>query len=448
MAAVVPEYTPSTEELPAYSATHQKYSFALIKSEFASPYHMDKDKQWRPVLIELNTTQLNVFALDLDRKLRTVVLALYKRVNGLDDLYNDWVADTNAKVFGKVKKAFGAPDDLAELGRFHSELRDNAMLFEAVSSSEQFHAVLRRYRGSLEASYTLHNLQVGEAASVHQVMREMQKEDVHSRNNAMIKCRNVLRLRVECRQLLLQFWSFHGMVHWYRALVLGKDLAAPLETRGVTKLKSLPSRYSVRNNALMTASLHASVMRRRGTPYTSQLVVEDLMEDDAIDGLFEDIFVSEPRDKMSGACSSPRSRSGSRCPCVSDDESVQSSVFDSASSAVSASTSVDDSCAHVVSVDKFEFCSFDNYYTALEKQYISVCIPNLNSYDHWLGQNLTMSSYQHILPKTVAKGPGDDIFIDYNKLPRYLQADKPAHTRQRACRSFLIHQNGLVSVAL
>ncbi|CAN3374541.1 hypothetical protein DIRU0_D19614 [Diutina rugosa] len=443
----LPAYSPPQEQLPAYSPTVQYYSMALIQEEFTTPVHMACNQRWQPMMVELNSTQLNLYSLGCDKKLRQTIVDSYKEVNSLKEMMEEMKLTMGTPKIGKLFKSLNTSKQV-DISSIYDDIRDNRMLFEGSDSQAHFSAIKQRYQLKLENSYTLHELQVGEAMSMNQLASAMHKKEMRPlRLETLLKYKNVLRLRVECSQLLMQLWSFHGVVAWYRLLVLGKDLAAPIESRELTRLKSLPSRYTVRNNALLTASMYASALRRHGDiAQAHRMLAEDLMAEDSHMAIFDELFSHGHRDDEK---LSTRTRSGSS-PSMSSVDSYPESMFDQESvrSTETSASSVADDSNHTITIGKFSLVSYESYYSAIEKQYISVCVPNLNSYDRWVGKRLTISNIDKIIPASVPHTHKDDVFVDYDLLPRALRSDKSRSSKLKSCRTFIVHQHGLVSVAL
>ena len=84
-----PEYSQSHEDLPEYTSSLNYYGLSLIKTEFITPYHNSGNRSWKPVLLELNSTQLKIYNLSIDKKLQDLLICLYFELNCLDQLTKD-----------------------------------------------------------------------------------------------------------------------------------------------------------------------------------------------------------------------------------------------------------------------------------------------------------------------------------------------------------------------
>ena len=474
MDSTLPEYTTSSETLPTYTSSINFYGLALLKTEFLTPYQYNNgNRSWKPVLLHMNSTQLNMYNINGEKKLQDLLINLYfelnnlnqltidvnteyKKNNGMDfnlnqvDLNDIFSGDAygglegnksmfSESKFGKLKNKFKTQKNhkiLSTITNYYDILKDNQLLFEPTSGDIKG-TTFEKLKGSLLHSYSLAHLQVGEAPSLNQLISAMYKEDHSSSTSnisSLVKYKNSLRLRIEYKQVLLQFWSFHGMISWFRNLSIGRDLSLPLELRTVSKLKSIPSRYSSRNNALLAATAAASYGRGRHHSTeaaaasdehamfrASQLTHKELDSDViSTDGEDESIF-----------------------------DNVQQQVR--RESATSSITSSDDT--GYVTINDFKFVSRENEYTTVEKQYISNCVPDLNSFDKWNGRLITISNAEFFVRDERNYKNKDDVFISYSalgdlvqlydrKFSNLHQPDKISSTR-----TFLIHQSGLVGIA-
>lgn len=476
MDSTLPEYTTSSETLPTYTSSLNFYGLALLKTEFLTPYQYNNGhRSWKPVMLHMNSTQLNMYNINGDKKLQELLVNLYfelnnlnqltidlnteyKRNNGMDfssnqvDLDDIFSGDAygglegnksmfSESKFGKLKSKFKNQKNnkiLATISNYYDILKDNQLLFEP-TSGEIKGTTFEKYKGTLLHSYSLTHLQVGEAPSLNQLISAMYKEDhLSSSSNvsSLVKYKNSLRLRIEYKQILLQFWSFHAMISWFRNLSIGKDLSLPLEMRTITKLKSIPSRYSGRNNALLAATAAAASYGRRNHHSTEAVVDEENVRFRVGHLTHKDA----DSDVVSTDC---------------EDESIFDGVHQngrrgSGTSSISTSSSVD---TGYITINDFKFTSKENIYTTVEKQYISNCIPDLNSFDKWNGKLITVSNAEFFVRDERNYKSKDDVFISYNALSDLVQLfDRKFHQLHQhdkisSTRTFLIHQSGLVGIA-
>ncbi|RLV94513.1 hypothetical protein JA1_001758 [Spathaspora sp. JA1] len=470
----LPQYSTLNESLPSYSPSLNFYGTALIKTEFNSPYHYNNGpRTWKPVLLHINSTQLNIYNLNLDIKVQDLIVSLYSELNSLNHLarqinsdykkisqfnnsgndpfdndvfgYDAYggnshrqnlVNDSPIAKFKTKRQAQKQQKCLSSLGNSYDLFKDNNFLFEPSNLESDFEKI-KEFKGDLINSYSLANLQIGEAPSLNHLISAMFKEEnIYSdfmNDSCLVKYKNVLRLRIEYKQLLLQFWSFHGMIHWFRNLSIGKDLSDAIEHRTVTKLKSIPSRNSRRMNELIMAS--AAAVEYGHSPdlsFDTNLPLE----------LFS--RSSQPineKDDINEVISS------SNC---SDQES---SVFETRRRGSNSTTmsSINSSCLSIedanstVTIQKFEFYSRDGFYTTLEKQYISNCIPDLTYCERWHGKPVTISNFDKFIKDRNIKF-GKEIFIRNSILDSLVKTfDKNINNFESTgnSKTFLIHQSGL-----
>lgn len=417
---------PPYDEKPEYSASLEFYGVALAKVELDTPWNNHSDLL-RPVVVELNSNQLKLYHLDAPKTVTSALRALFAHQNYADkevrapaaenrdymfdgDAYGDDCYDDHDGVLGKLRKHYLTSKMRKRLrGPMPLALLHNRLLLEPTTDGAEYARFAVQYRGALVRSYTLLNLMVGEAPSVN--LRNYKEDGAgHTSEFALLNYRNVLRLRVEFSQLLLHFWSFYGMVHWYRRLCIGRDLALLLDTRRVAPLKSIPRAYSARNNMFFTA--HHDVVRK---PRAS-------LESDMCDA------ASEGSDGLSS--------SG-----VSSGVSMASSVY---------SEEAAESVLLHVTVYGHRIVCYEDRYLPLEKQYISNCIGVLNSFDKWVGRKVTISNFRYILPKNDGNNvnEGDRVFISrhtFNALARTYAKTAPT-TGISQCKEFMVEPQGLVSV--
>lgn len=413
----LPGYSKPTDTLPSYSATLPYNGVCLMKTEFISPYHSNPSRNWQPVYLELNSTQLRIYKIN-DKSILKIIKLLYFENNGLTKLMNQVNSnqvksdsDENEDVYQesiksfnfKAKFQFNNDRKLQKLlSKHYNSFKSNQMLFEPTNNlQENF-----KYKGELLHCYTLNNMSIGEAPSLNHLISAIYKED-HSHYNIvnLVKYKNVLRVRIEMNQILLQFWSFNSMIHWYRNLLMGKDLSVPLETRNLSKLKSIPSRYSRRNNELLAATAAACLFNLNANA--------NLMQQQNISNLINLSNSNHEKDSDSD------------------------SVFTRRQSVSTYASTIED--LSEISIMGYKFYSRENLLTTVEKQYISNCIPDLNSFDSWCGKVLTISNYEKFVTN---KDPTNDIFINYNSLPKLIMNYKQKQD-SKCCHQFLIHQSGL-----
>lgn len=468
----LPIYMAPDEPLPQYEPSLEYFGLSLIKTEFSSPYHYNNgNRSWKPVLLEINSTQLNIFDLKVEKKVLELIVALYNDANQLNDVMQmvqkeKMNNDSNDDVDEMWNDAYeGEVDDLKQstsskwkslwhkskynkvlnksISQYYDFIKENRMLFEPTKSATEYSIFKTKFQGNQIASYTLNNMYVGEAPSLNHLMSSMYKEDkshINKHNiSTLVKYKNTLRVRIELKQILLQFWSFYGMVHWFRALSIAKDLSSPLEDRCVTKLKSIPSRNS-RNNNLLAATEAAAMLGMSSEDHDLSYF------NDPFNSHSPKHIILENNDRDNHADVSIMSL-GSNTPY---------SVFSDERRESVGSTSTDISTIpnsrYNKNVNKFTLVSYDKVFaTTVEKQYISSCIPDLNSFDKWCGLDVTVSNYKQLLSPDQKDASSKDIFISSSALDNASWSISKVLKKQsqlsKCSKNFVIEQKGLVSLA-
>lgn len=434
---------PHVDEIPHYSASLEYYGLALLKIEFDTPWSC-RSGPMRPVIAELNSNQLRLYDLAADKSVVSVVEALFAYQNYEDgstqqnnkyggagaaaaqeaylfdgDAYGDDVhSGLTPTVLSKLRTHYTNKKIEKKLkAKLPAELLNNTLLLEPTADAATYRRFAARYRGKLIHCLTLQNLEVGEAPLINlQNYKEDNVSNCHS--IALLRYRNTLRLRIEHFQLLLHFWSFNGMVHWFRNLCIGRDLASSLDTRAVAKLKLIPRNFSSRNNALLEASAQEAARLHYST-YKSRNSVGSI--DSFADGYSDSTSVGTSMDSL-----------------LTGRTSIESGhALQKTTTQVFGDTVV----------------CYENFYTPAEKQYISNCILTLNSFDKWAGAAMTLSNYTRLLPSNDDNNINDNgkIFISLNTFNSLVKShvkdfQKLLGTMTNECRTFHVDNTGLVSL--
>ncbi|KAK6197573.1 uncharacterized protein RJT21DRAFT_142267 [Scheffersomyces amazonensis] len=514
-----PQYTKPKELLPGYKPTIEFYGLSLFKTEFITPYSSNESsRKWKPVFLELNSTQLNIYSLNVNNRLNDTIIYLFNERNKLDHLWNSYqsfkefsgLGHDSAEMFDgydddeginplkeysrggstltklkSIRKSFKHSSS-SDLESFYSTISDNQFLFEPTDSSseETYKQFKSKYQGKLIHSYTLSNLGIGKAPSFEQLM--IHKDDAvflehfnFKKYQNLIKYKNTLRLRIEYKQLLLQMWSFDGMLKWFRSLTVGKDLSTPLETRSSYGFRTIPPRYLSLYNEFMAGNIENTC------PHHQDSIEREVLRNGVELNLYnphmaDDMIVASSHNLCRCSTSSSSRSSGidslfdRRHSVSSNNTSVHSlpvSEEDTKLSQLSLSVcSLSNNLAkktHIL-INNYEFTCYDGLYSNMEKNYIINCIPDLNSYDRWEGRKVTLSNFK-VLGANHYQPIDTDVFISYNSLADLVHSyDKSvtkshSHTNTNTntntststrptkqasdCRTFLIHATGLVGLA-
>lgn len=469
-----PPYVPSAETLPTYAPAVELFGTCLWKNEYLTPFNESTRRSWDLVVLEVNSTQVNIYQVpSLPRKLRACIIGLFFELNKIGFQQNHLHSDPSSSAAAASSELEDVDDDedlfyddawgnsgedlangdslalrlRAKLWRYRhqtqlnkldlfykSHLCDNKLLLEPTLDRSRFRKFKKEYPLKLVGSYTMHQLALGMAPNMHSC--KTSENATHNLIDSIthVKYTNTLRTRLETRQALIQCWSFHAMVQWYRALVVGRDLAAPIESRALSKLKSIPTRSNLLLNATI---LEAHI----GARYSEKAVLDS---DNAVSN--------------SGRTRAVSTSGGSIATSSSEISSVNSSVdarsiFDEATSMNTLPTNVDDNTngKSTVTINKMQFVNYENKYTVLEKQYIESCLGELKMFDNWSKKCLTILSV-NLFHEFCTPFEDDDslLFISHNVLDnnvavlerRMLQAPY----KNRMCRSFVVDRSGLISV--
>lgn len=170
-------------ELPGYSPAVYQYTLILKKNEWNSPYESSTGRSWRNYIMEINSTQLNFYALD------------------------------NLPILSKIKKASKTKNyyefSTIEFEFIMNEINKNPAKF--INSK------------TLVSSFSLQFTKFGLPA------------DYKKKNNC-------LRLRIEAEQILLHFNSIDDMLNWSNYLSTGINVSLDLDLRELPKDRTVPRR--------------------------------------------------------------------------------------------------------------------------------------------------------------------------------------------------------------
>ena len=200
---ILPRDEEGLETLPGYSPTIHKHGPMRRKPELASPYLSSAQRSWQFVYIELNNTQLNVYRL--------------LRIPGSNLGSNS--------TSNKQSKQTKQPDS-TELNNIDLNRTNKRKRYLTGTVVENGTCKI----GKLLKSYSLQYADVGVAVDY-------------------LKRPNVLRIRAEGEQFLLQTVSEEAHISWINSIQMGIDLALPLDEREFPKVRMIPRRAQRRNQA-------------------------------------------------------------------------------------------------------------------------------------------------------------------------------------------------------
>ena len=200
------------EPIPEYSPTIYKIGLVSRKSEWISPYEPSTGRSWKNMIIELNSTQLNFYS--IPAHMEAHVIQFWNWSNSSPDLEgyspyfeNEPYPKNDATEF-TLRSDLTLDQDL-EFYRFLCRL--------GITSSAS------PTNKNLFRTYTLQHSRLGLATDYK-------------------KKPNVMRVRVESEQLLLEFPDTKSLIDWNFALGIGKDVAIDIQDREIPKYRTVPRR--------------------------------------------------------------------------------------------------------------------------------------------------------------------------------------------------------------
>lgn len=229
-----------SDSLPPYSPAAYKIGMVAKKAEWLSPFQPASSRSWKNIIIELNSTQVNLYR--VPSHLESYLRSAYRLEDG-------------CKAFGEValESRFTSQKDR----QFHSicsqlgvlPLDDTGM---KQSSSRIFHKATSQ--SHLLRSYSLLHAKVGLASDYS-------------------KKPNVLRLRLENEQFLLQFHLTRDLIDWHLGLSVGQDVSPDIQAREVPKYRTVPRRRRgqscIINSAPFINNMRVKRARSSSMPNTS-----------------------------------------------------------------------------------------------------------------------------------------------------------------------------------
>ena len=209
------------EELPRYSPSVYKIGVVGRKVEWLTPYEPSCVRTWKNVIMELNSTQLNFYA--IPSMLEGQVLALnFLGMNDPEFLKPLIDEEVNRDL---IVSPLTTPFDT----NFHVICSKLGIILQ----SAQQRGVAKnngRTQGlefsknrKLLRSYSLQHACIGLASDYQ-------------------KKRNVLRLRVETEQILIQCPDIKSLIDWHNAISAAKTVSLDISSRELPKERTLPRR--------------------------------------------------------------------------------------------------------------------------------------------------------------------------------------------------------------
>lgn len=223
-----------SDDLPSYTPAAYKIGIVARKIEWVSPFQPASSRSWKNVIIELNSTQVNIYR--IPSHLESYIMSFCR----LEE------QNCEPKVLHKdlLTSQFTTPKDISffslcvQLGILAKTRGKD----EAQGSASKF--AKPDFQLRLLRSYSLLHAKVGLASDYS-------------------KKPNVLRLRLENEQLLLHFFLTRDLIEWHLGLSVGQDVAADILEREAPKYRTVPRRRRGQSCSLSNASNHSLQRNRR-----------------------------------------------------------------------------------------------------------------------------------------------------------------------------------------
>ncbi|VEU19484.1 DEKNAAC100009 [Brettanomyces naardenensis] len=197
----------------------------MSKLEWVSPFEMAVQRHWKSYIVELNSTQLNLYYSDPEQAFeslhhsRSHLFLHHSRssstVNTSTGMNTGTIVDSGTDI---------SVDKLLLQADMDNQRYDSSMTTkDDIDRLHLFRNENLLTKSNMAKSYSLQYGKVGLAIDYK-------------------KKKFTLRLRLETEQFLLQFPCAEAMVEWYSALCLGIDNALDLNRRAMPRYRTVPRR--------------------------------------------------------------------------------------------------------------------------------------------------------------------------------------------------------------
>ncbi len=229
---VCPREEEGLEVLPSYSEAVRKTGFLKRKIELVSPFESSPNRRWKQFYVDLNNTQLNLYSIEEFQHshhdygpLPHNNIKKYVSLNSNSSNENE----RKSRIFNnnllKLKHHF-------QKIKSKNRHKNSTLTVKSTISSSSFTKPTR-------AKSSIHDSNLNKKKRVLIRCYTLQRAKVGVAHD-YIKRDNILRLRIESEQILLQCESIEDMIEWYWAISTGIQIALPLELRQMPKFKTLP----------------------------------------------------------------------------------------------------------------------------------------------------------------------------------------------------------------
>lgn len=239
---------PTNVGLPSYSPSAYKLGLVYRKLEWLSPYEPSPVRSWKMFVIELNSTQLNFYS--IPSRLEGSFLAISK-------------SQTNDRNFGQENTEF--------IHKTYRSLVTNRKDIE-------FHQLCERleFKGFNNAE-DINDECYASSASLSTKTNKGEKDKRLVRSYSLQHARiglasdytkkpNVLRLRLENEQFLVNFSSTQDVIDWNMGLCVGRDVALDLVLRELPRYRTVPRRR--RTLGAGSSTFYEEIVTRRNRAHS------------------------------------------------------------------------------------------------------------------------------------------------------------------------------------
>lgn len=253
------------DKLPRYSPAVYKVGAVARKVEWISPFQPASSRSWCNVIIELNSTQVNIYR--IPSHLESFVLQSSRHDDGkilsnveVSELFQSSFTTNKDKHFHNLFSQFGI------LVPSHERSVQEKNL--SASFDHDYPASKAKFetQGLLIRSYSLLHAKIGLATDY-------------------CKKPNVLRLRLENEQILLHFSLAKDLIEWHLGICIGQDVAADISEREVSRYRTVPRRRRGQSSALDRPPFSYNIGSRRSrasslplTPSTFRSKLENVKQ--------------------------------------------------------------------------------------------------------------------------------------------------------------------------
>ncbi|CAI5759918.1 unnamed protein product [Candida verbasci] len=197
---------------PSYSPAIYKIGVVSRKVEWVNPYELSTNRSWKFYIMELNSTQLNFYSIPSNLELQVLNFRTNSSLKT-----NDFNEDKNSIFTNEFDY------------QFYNFVNELGLLDHSNSITKK----------SLVRTYSLQYSRIGLATDYK-------------------KKANVLRLRIENEQILLNFSTTEELINWNLSINIGKDVAVDLSDRELPRYRTVPRRRRRRNDSPSISNVHLS----------------------------------------------------------------------------------------------------------------------------------------------------------------------------------------------